>query len=413
MVRSIVADYASTTREFTPNARLFLVATLLSWIGLAVNQVVFNLYLVEGGYASDFVGGVTSMMGVGMAVVALPAAWLADRIGRRATLIAGSLAVAAGLLARGLSLAPAPLFGSTLVVGAGQALVTIATSPFMSENSNELERTHLFSMHFVVILVGGLLGNLAGGELPGAFLRNLPAFAPDSLHAYRGTLVLGALASLLSLWPLSALREAPPHEGPAPPRTRARDHWRVMARLVATYTLLGFGAGFVMPFFNLYFAQRYGASIAQIGLYFSVAQVITLAATLAGPLIAQRMGKLQAITWLQMLSLPFLVTLGIETTLGVSVLAFWLRSALMQMSSPLLNSFAMDTIAPGLRARAQAFDNMGWYLGWAVSSAISGQIMARFGFAWPYYLTALCYGAATIMLWWNFRERRPAVPAPA
>jgi MFS family permease len=413
MVRSIVADYASTTREFTPNARLFLVATLLSWIGLAVNQVVFNLYLVDGGYAPDFVGAVTSMMGLGMALSALPAGWLADRIGRRACLVAGACAVAAGLFARGLSLAPAALLSSTLVVGAGQALITIAASPFMSENSNELERTHLFSMHFVVILIGGLLGNLMGGELPGLFARRLPSLAPDTLAAYRWTLAAGALASLLAAWPLLALREAPPHERAALAPARIRDHAPLLSRLGLNYLLMGCGAGLIMPFFNLYFAQRYGATTAQIGLYFSVAQVITLAATLTGPLIARRLGKLHALTWLQLLSLPFLVTLGVETTLAVSVVAFWMRSAFMQMSSPLLNSFAMDTIPPALRARAQALDNMAWYLGWAVSSAVSGQIMARFGFAWPYYLTALCYGAATVTFWLNFRERRPAAPAPA
>ena len=91
----------------------------------------------------------------------------------------------------------------------------------------------------------------------------------------------------------------------------------------------------------------------------------------------------------------------------MSVAAFWMRSAFMQMSSPLLTSFAMEIIPPALRARAQAIDNMGWYLGWAVSSAISGWIMARFGFAWPYYLTALCYGVATVTFWWHFRERPP------
>ena len=112
-------------------------------------------------------------------------------------------------------------------------------------------------------------------------------------------------------------------------------------------------------------------------------------------------------TVLQLVSLPFLVTLGFETTLAVSVAAFWMRSAFMQMSSPLLTSFAMEIIPPALRARAQAIDNMGWYLGWAISSAISGWIMARFGFAWPYYLTALCYGVATVTFWWNFRERPP------
>src|SRR6185436_16800873 len=99
MVRSLVAEVATTTREISSNARLFLLATLLSWVGLAVNQVVFNLYLVAGGYGADVVGAVTSMLGIGMAATALPAGWLADRFGRRACLIAGAIAIATALAA--------------------------------------------------------------------------------------------------------------------------------------------------------------------------------------------------------------------------------------------------------------------------------------------------------------------------
>lgn len=413
MVKSLVADVATSAREFTPNARLFLLATLLSWVGLAVNQVVFNLYLVAGGYGPDVVGAVTSMMGIGMAATALPAGWLADRFGRRACLLAGAIAVAAALGARALSLSPGALYGSTLFVGAGQALITIAASPFMIENSDEFERTHLFSMHFVVILLGGLLGNLAGGELPGVFEQNFAGYAPSTLVAYRVTLIVGALASMLSVWPLLFLREAPPHERPAIEPARARDHAELLSRLGLNFLIVGFGAGLIMPFFNLYFSQRYGATAGQIGLYFSVAQVLTLIATLTGPLIARRMGMLKAVTLLQLVSLPFLVTLGFETTLAVSVIAFWLRSVFMQMSSPLVAAYAMEQIPPALRARAQAIDNMCWYAGWAISSALSGQVMARFGFAWPYYLTALCYGVAAVTFWAYFRRREASPPAPA
>ena len=200
------------------------------------------------------------MMGLGMAVTALPAGWLADRFGRRATLRAGSLVVAVGLLARALSLSSWALFGSTLLIGAGQALVTIAASPFMIENSNEPERTHLFSMHFVVILLGGLLGNLMGGELPGLFERGLPLLASSPLLSYRWALVVGALASALAVWPLSLVREAPLHEREVHPVARARDHAGLLGRLVLNFLLMGMGAGLIMPFFNLYFAQRYGAT---------------------------------------------------------------------------------------------------------------------------------------------------------
>lgn len=412
MVRRIVTDYYETTREFTPNARLFLFATLLSWVGLSVTQVVFNLYLVAAGYGEEFVGGVTSVAGLGMASLALPAGFLADRFGRRACLLFGVTTVALALGVRALSLSAGALFVSSFVLGGGQALTMIASSPFMTENSSETERTHLFSMHFVVILLGGLVGNLMGGELPGLLEAHLPAWAPSPMMAYRWTLLAGALVSLLAIGPLRGVAEAPrvpehPHS-----RVRARDHSRLLSRLALNFLIVGMGAGLIMPFFNLYFSKRFDASASQIGIYFSVAQVITLVATLVGPLIARRLGKLNAITLLQLLSLPFLITLGFENTLGIAVIAFWARSALMQMSSPLLNSFAMDLIPPALRARAVGLDNMSWYVGWSVSSALAGWVIQRIGYEYPYYLTAGLYALGTISFYLNFRPRVAKEPGP-
>ncbi len=407
MVRRMVADYLTTTRQFSANARRFLGATLLAWVGLSVSQVVFNLYLLSGGYAEDFIGGVVSMQGIGMALLALPAGWAADRFGRPVVLRAGAFTIALALFLRALSLAPPALYGASLLLGAGQAMITIAASPFMSENSAEYERTHLFSMHFVVVLLGSIAGNLLGGELPGLLERFAPAFAPSPLLSFRYTLIAGALVSFLALVPLASVHGGHAAAKAAGPPARARDHVGLLLRLAMTFALLGLGAGLIMPFFNLYFARRYGASPSQIGIYFSVAQVITLVATLAGPLVARRLGKLRAITLLQGASLPFLVTLGFETTLPISVLAFWGRSAFMQMSSPLINSYAMDSLEPELRARAHGLNNMVWYLGWSASSALAGLVIARLGYAYPYYLTALCYGTATIAFWFNFRRQAP------
>jgi len=407
MVHRIVADYVSTTKQFSTNARRFLFATLLAWVGLAVSQVVFNLYLVAGGYAEDFVGGVSSMQGIGMAVLALPAGWAADRFGRRAVLRSGVFTLSLALGLRALSLAPPALFAATFLLGAGQAMITIAASPFMSENSEEYERTHLFSMHFVVVLLGSIGGNPLGGELPGLLQRHAPVLAPSPLLGFRYTLIAGAFVSMLALLPLASVHESRTRAAEQGPPVRVRDHAGLLVRLALSFALLGLGAGLIMPFFNLYFSRRYGASASQIGIYFSVAQVITLVATLAGPVVARRLGKLRAITLLQSASLPFLVTLGFETNLQVSVLAFWGRSAFMQMSSPLMNSYAMDSLEPTLRARAHGLNNMVWYLGWSASSALAGLVIARLGWAYPYYLTALCYGLATIAFWLNFRKQAP------
>jgi predicted MFS family arabinose efflux permease len=84
----------------------------------------------------------------------------------------------------------------------------------------------------------------------------------------------------------------------------------------------------------------------------------------------------------------------------------------MQMSSPLINSYAMDALPPTLRARAHGLNNMLWYLGWAASSLLAGQVIARLGWAYPYYLTAFFYGVATLTFWLNFRKRAADAAPP-
>src|SRR5512140_2009158 len=243
MALRAVDDYVQATREFSANARRFLWGIFLAWTGVAVHQVIFNLYLVAAGHDENFVGRVASMMGVGMAVVALPAGFLADRLGRRATLRGGALVLALALFARASTAAPWALFAGTFLLGAGQALLTIAAAPFLSENSLPRERTHLFSMHFGVILMGGIVGNLLGGWLPGVLGRYAVQMAPGPLAAYRWTLALGALVSLAALGPLAAIWEIPPLRAAGPPRERLRDHVPLLLKLGTNFLLVGIGAG--------------------------------------------------------------------------------------------------------------------------------------------------------------------------
>ena len=108
----------------------------------------------------------------------------------------------------------------------------------------------------------------------------------------------------------------------------------------------------------------------------------------------------------ELLSLPFLVTLGAESHLGIAVVAFWLRATLMQASTPLLQTFIMEALPSGLRARATSVMNLLWNVGWAVSATLAGLIIQRFGYAVPFYITAVLYGTAATTFFLAFRHRR-------
>lgn len=396
-------DWRAAADAFTPAARRFLQAEFLAWTGHGVFSVLFNLYLVAGGYSEAFVGSAISMNGLGIALAALPAGAIADRWGRRRCLLAGAVLDGAGQLARAAALHPGTILGASFAAGAGQSMLAIAAAPFITEHSSPRERTHLFSTYFATALLAGVAGSAIGGALPWLLDRLPDAVAPGAVWRLRAPLLAGGalcLCGALPLWRMRGLIEAPiAHDAAAlDPAARRR-----LAPIALNFLLIGMGAGLVIPFMNLYFKHRFACSSAQIGGFFAGAQVMTAVAGLLAPAAARRFGQLRAATASQLLSLPFLVSLGAERHLPLAVGAFWLRATLMQASTPLLQNFVMEALPPGLRARSMSLNNLVWNLGWAVSATASGRVIERFGYAVPFYLTAALYGAAAITFYLAFR----------
>ena len=398
-------DYREAARAFSRPARLYLIAELLAWTGHGVFQVVFNLYLVEGGFAESFVGRAVSLNALGLALAAWPAGRLAERWGRLRCLRFGALLEGVALLVRCTVMLPGVIYGASLLAGVGQALLAIAAAPFLTEHSTPRERTHLFSAFFATALIAGVAGSILGGLLPTA-VRRLPAsFGPDLLTAYRIALVAGAVLALSAAVPLLRLRGLVEAVHNKSGGTKAHQALRQLAPITLNAFLIGSGAGLVIPFMNLYFARRFGCSSGQIGLFFSLAQTLTAAAALVGPFLAGRFGKLRTATALELLSLPFLVTLGAERHLGVAVIAFLLRATLMQASSPLVQAFIMEALPPELRARASSLINLSWNVGWATSAAAAGLIIQHLGYDVPFYITAVLYATAAVSFYASFRQR--------
>ena len=372
-------------------------------------QVLFNLYLVEGGFKEAFIGRAISLNGVGLALAALPAGLLADRWGRRRCLLLGALLDGTGMVLRSTIMVPGVIYASSFVAGAGQSLLAIAAAPFLTEHSTQRERAHLFSAFFATALVAGVVGSLIGGWVPAA-LRALPATAHlGNLVDYRVALLVGAALALCGAIPLarlSGLKEAPVERA----RPDSREDARRLAPIVLNFLLIGFGAGLVIPFMNLYFATRFHCGSAQIGMFFSVAQLFTALAALLGPVLARRFGLLRTATVSQLLSLPFLVTLGFERQLPIAVASFWVRATFMQAATPLIQTFTMETLPPGLRSRSTSLGNLAWNIGWATSATLAGVIIQHLGYAVPFYITAALYCLAAVTFYAAFRGR-PAVEA--
>lgn len=406
-------EYADAGRSFSRAARLCLAAGFLVWLGRGIQGVLFNLYLVAGGFEEAFVGQALGMAGLGLATAAIPAGLLADRLGRRRCLMLGALVEAAGALGRACLLHPSGILAASFVLGAGQSLFTVAALPYLTEHSTPRERTHLFSAVLSVNLLAWVVGSAAGGVLPSALRAALGDTLVGEPIAYRGVLVLAALCATAAWVPLALLRGLTERSTPSQRTGELRDSARRLAPIALNFLLIGCGAGLVVPFMNLYFKDRFGCSTAQIGAFFSVAAIVTALASLCAPLLARRLGTLRTALLFELLSLPFLLTLGMETALATAVAAYWLRTMLMNAGTPLLHSFMMSSLPPRLHSRSSSVVTLVWNIGWASSAAGAGVLIQRWGFATPFFLAAGLYAAASFTFYLSFRRlpQPPSQPA--
>jgi len=414
MIRKVFSDYYQATSDFSRNAKLFLASMFLVGMCFSAFGVIFNLYLVEAGFREGFIGNLLSVGALAMSLLALPAGLACDRIGRKKSLLLSGFLVSVFVLIRATTLQEHLLLTASALSGFAAAFAAVTTAPFLMENSTPEERTHLFSVNFSALLIAGVIGNALGGKLPDVFRY----FQTDltKLQSYRMTLVTSALFSFASLIPLFLVREGKAEARGEQPKAswREKEDLVTIGKFSLNNFLIGAGAGLVIPFFNLYFAKRFGATSTQIGLYFSGSQIITAAAVLLGPIAAKRFGKLKTIVYAQIFSLPFLVLLGgLERYLAFAVLAFWLRACLMNMSGPLGSAMTMEMIPENKRATAASIMSMSWNLSWAGTTALSGHLMQSpgisigrvflAGYSIPYYLTALIYFLATTSFYFLFK----------
>jgi predicted MFS family arabinose efflux permease len=85
---------------------------------------------------------------------------------------------------------------------------------------------------------------------------------------------------------------------------------------------------------------------------------------------------------------------------------------LMQASTPLHQAFIMEVLPRRLRAQSMSINSALWHTGWAVSASLAGFVIQRFGYAIPFYITAVLYTSAALLLLFAFRHLTEPPAAP-
>ncbi len=154
------------TRAFSRNASLYLISTVISSSAFGVFRLLFNFYVLSLGYDQALLGNLVTTSSLTALIAAIPMGYLADMLGRKVSLIGGTLSTI--LAITGMLLFPSPTMFvlMNILMGLGQSISGVTMGPFLMENSGEKERTYLFSFTSGLSMAASSVGNWIGGLMP-------------------------------------------------------------------------------------------------------------------------------------------------------------------------------------------------------------------------------------------------------
>ncbi len=418
-------SYLQALRLFSRNARLYLLYVVFSGINFGIFNLTFNLYLNSLGYKNDFIGLVNSLPSIVIIVIGIPVGVVADRIGYRPFLLGGALiGAAASLLPFNFSAAMAMIMFAVLF-GLGRQMTFVLGQPFLASASGTRERTHLFSVNSAVMTVAIAIGLLIGGEIP-EFVAGQMHTSPNSPEALHFSFLAMTIAATMGFIPLAKMRFTPRVKAEERAEGQQREaafkliksgfgnlrdiDKSLFARLLIPETIIATGAGALVYFFQLYFKQRFNLAPGPTSYILAFSAVITAGTQLAGPLLSRCIGRVRALTILQLASIPFLLTLAFSYSLPLAIVAYYMRDALMNSSWPLGDSFAMEQVRDDQRATFASLNAMleGGGRG-GLGPLISGWLQSLGSYEFAFSFTAVTYiiAAALYFKFWRNVESRP------
>lgn len=399
-------SYFSFLRNFSNNAKLFLLGNFLFSFGISFFGLLFNLYLKKKGLPESQVGNILSFLALGATFMALIAISFLEVVKTKWLMMVSVLVISISQIAQvyfnDLNIVKLGAF----LTGMFTALLTVTVGPFFMRNSNEPERVHLFSFHFASIIFAQFLGFYVAGHLPAMLINRFGELPYDG---YFHSVIIGSVFSLSALLLFLKIEKKPIPKANIPLKYRLKEaNWSKILKLMWPKLTLGMGAGMVIPFLNLYLKQVFHLSTEKIGIFFSIQQIFVFVGMLSMPFMANALGRLASIVVTTALSIPFMLIMALTENWKYCIIAFCFRGMLMNMAAPVTSIFEMNCVEEQDHSIITALSFFSWNLGWSFSSKLSGHIIEQYSFRHSFYLAILLYFISItsyLLLFWPNTKR--------
>lgn len=386
LLRRFGEGYASLRLLADRRLALLAAANVLDRMSVALVVPLLPLYATRLGAGPATVGLLFAVETAAQAICSAPAGRVADRVGRRPAIVAGTTVSGGALAALALVGSPAALVALRALDGVGSALRGPATTAYVGDAVPTERRGRALGAYQTLGRLGVVLGPALGGLLavddPG--LPFLVLGVPTALAGV-GLLALPAVsggdeddeAADTGWWTLR-LRDLPP----------------VVALLAIASLLAGVSSGAFGPLFALHLEAALGVGPAYLGAAWSVFGAALLVGTPLGGTLADATDRVRGVVAGQLGWVAAYTALATALTPLVPVFALALGGLASAVAGPAKGALNYETAPESVRGTVLGLYGALWAAGAALGPVLGGAVAARAGAAAALYCLAalaLCH----------------------
>ncbi|HYC12362.1 MAG TPA: MFS transporter [Nitrososphaerales archaeon] len=395
--------------------RLLILTQIPNSFAFGYFMIFVTSYLVQSGMSASLIGIFLTLEGAVAIVAGIPFAMLSDRRGRKWNVILGNVVFAPTILVFALTRNVTLLGVAAAVSGIGEAMALSSWNAMIADQTDLGNRDSAFSLSFIATSAAFSMGAV----LP-LFFPSVEAFTGGSIGEVHSLalMVLGALnfATPVILWAL--LRDYRERQRAGGAEGFHLKGMGLIMKFSLCNSIIGLGAGLIIPLLTTWLWLKFGVPDTYSGPYSALAGLTMAFAAVASPRLSKRIGLFPAILATQISSTVFMFSLAFISNVYVAGGVYLIRASLMNMNSPLMDSFLMGITPSEKRGLASTLNAIIWRLPNTGSTFVGGFLLSSAAFGIPalglsnldvpWVVATAFYVVGSALLYANFRNVKPS-----
>ncbi|MBI3859570.1 MAG: MFS transporter [Thaumarchaeota archaeon] len=394
---------------------LLILSFVPLFLALGFLQIIITAWLVTIGFTAAQVGALIAAQGLAVIFTSIPLGIVSDVYGRKYLLTFGALAGAGAMFAFSLTLDFWTLLTISLVLGFTEGAAITTWNALLADMTEGASRNKVFSLSFIMINVTTGVGLVLPGTFP--FLQGILGLTNMAIHK-ETLMLLGVLSFATPLMFYLLLRDHRETHNPGR-KWGGLSNKSTIVKLGVVGSTIGFGAGFIIPLVGTWFFFRFNVTDEFSGPILAFSNILIGFSAVASPRLASRFGQMRAIILTTGTSMAFMLSMAFVPLFAAAAVIYVVRSALMNMAGPLIDSFSMGIFPAEQRGLVSALSNIMFRLPNSISSIFGGIILGLGFLELPLFIASAFYivGLTAFYLFFvaggKYPDRPPTMKSPA